>query len=317
MMLQTAVVFPGQGSQSVGMLYDLSQHHPIIIELFSSVSDHLGYDVWKLVQEGPESLLNQTEQTQVAMLVSDVAVYKVIEQNSNIRPLMMAGHSLGEYAALVAAGAIGLLDAAALVATRGRLMQEAIPLGVGAMAAVVGLSNDDIDRVCRKASTMTEQVTPANYNAIGQVVIAGHTSAVERAIALARDTMDARMAILLPVSVPCHCPLLKDAAEIFDDVLQSTTFHVPSLPVLSNVDVSIYESASHIRRLLKTQLYSPVRWVDIIQSMKTAGIERVVECGPGRVLSGLIKRIDKSLDVGSVNDEASLNAVLLKMSSIA
>jgi [acyl-carrier-protein] S-malonyltransferase len=299
------------------MLYDLSQHHPIIIELFSSVSDHLGYDVWKLVQEGPESLLNQTEQTQVAMLVSDVAVYKVIEQNSNIRPLMMAGHSLGEYAALVAAGAIGLLDAAALVATRGRLMQEAIPLGVGAMAAVVGLSNDDIDRVCRTASTMTEQVTPANYNAIGQVVIAGHTSAVERAIALARDTMDARMAILLPVSVPCHCPLLKDAAEIFDDVLQSTTFHVPSLPVLSNVDVSIYESASHIRRLLKTQLYSPVRWVDIIQSMKTAGIERVVECGPGRVLSGLIKRIDKSLDVGSVNDEASLNAVLLKMSSIA
>ncbi len=315
-MSKTAFVFPGQGSQSVGMLSDLSQSYPLVIELFASVSDHLGYDVWNLVQHGPESMLNQTEHTQVAMLVADVAVYKIIEQRGAIRPSMMAGHSLGEYAALVAAGSINLLDAASLVATRGRLMQETVPLGAGAMAAIVGLTDEDIQTLCAEASSSTQQVTPANYNAIGQVVIAGHTPAVEKAIKLAND-MGARMAINIPVSVPCHCSLLNAAAEKFVDSLERTEFKVPSLPVISNVDLSVYQSAEQIRHLLKEQLCSPVRWVETIQAMKTKGVEQIVECGPGRVLSGLVKRIDKTLDSLSVNDEASLNAALAKMTAIS
>ena len=308
-MSSIAFVFPGQGSQSVGMLAGLAEKYPLIIELFSTVSDHLGYDLWNLVQHGPEATLNQTEHTQVAMLVADVAVYRVLQQHGLSLPAMMAGHSLGEYAALVCAGAITLLDAAVLVQLRGRLMQETVPIGQGAMAAIVGLTDNDVQTLCLQVSTTIEQVTPANYNAIGQVVIAGHTGAVLKAIKKAEE-MGALMARNIPVSVPCHCPLLTRAADEFADSLQRTDFKVPMLPVISNVNLSIYQSAEQIRTLLKEQLYSPVRWVETIQAMKSNGIEWVVECGPGKVLSGLIKRIDKSLCAMSVNDSSSVDAVL-------
>lgn len=308
-MSNIAFVFPGQGSQSVGMLAGLAEKYPLIIELFSTVSDHLGYDLWNLVQHGPEATLNQTEHTQVAMLVADVAVFRVLQQHGVSLPAMMAGHSLGEYAALVCAGAITLLDAAVLVQLRGRLMQETVPIGQGAMAAIVGLTDSDVQALCLQVSTTTEQVTPANYNAIGQVVVAGHTGAVLKAIKKAED-MGALMARNIPVSVPCHCPLLTRAADEFADSLQRTDFKVPMLPVISNVNLSIYQSAEQIRTLLKEQLYSPVRWVETIQAMKINGIECVVECGPGKVLSGLVKRIDKSLRAMSVNDPSSVDVML-------
>lgn len=308
-MSNTAIVFPGQGSQSVGMLGDLSKKNPSIEALFDSVSSRLSYDLWALVQNGPEIKLNQTENTQVAMLVADVAVYNLLEQRGLPRPLMMAGHSLGEYAALVCAGAICLPDAAVLVQTRGQLMQKTVPLGEGAMAAIVGLSDEAVQTLCLEVSTTTHQVSPANYNAVGQVVIAGHTEAVEAAMMLA-DEQGARMAMMIPVSVPCHCSLLKDAAMQFADHLQQVDFKVPEIPVISNVDLSIYQSVDQIRILLSQQLYSPVRWVETIQLMKNQGIARVIESGPAKVLTGLMKRIDKSMQGISVNDEASLDLAL-------
>lgn len=310
-MLTTAFVFPGQGSQSVGMLSELAVAHPSILDLFSAASERIGYDLWELIQHGPDTRLNQTEHTQVAMLVADVAVYKLLQQQG-ARPAVMAGHSLGEYAALVCADAISLPDAAALVQKRGQLMQETVPLGQGAMAAIVGLTDEEVQKLCMQVSTATSQVTPANYNAIGQVVIAGHTNAVEKAIKLA-DEMGARMAKNIPVSVPCHCLLLTEAARRFADYLQSANFKVPTVPVISNVDLNIYESVSQIRSLLREQLYRPVRWVETIQMMKKKGIEQIIECGPGKTLTGLIKRIDKSLHVISVNDSSSFEAAITQL----
>lgn len=304
----TAFVFPGQGSQSIGMLGELADAYPIIIEFFSSVSEHIGYDLWDLVQRGSEKKLNQTEHTQVAMLVADVAVSKLLEEQG-VNAVMMAGHSLGEYAALVCSGAIDLVDAAVLVQKRGQLMQETVPLGQGMMAAIIGLTDEDVQMLCMKASTATEQVSPANYNAIGQVVIAGHTAAVEQAIKLANER-GARLATTIPVSVPCHCLLLTEAARQFAESLQNTNFTVPTVPVISNVDLSIYNSTEQIRTLLREQLYRPVRWVETIQLMKQKGIEQIIECGPGKVLSGLIKRIDKSIRVMNVNDIMSYEHVL-------
>lgn len=308
-MLKTAYVFPGQGSQSVGMLHELSSHHSSIIQTFASVSERVGYDVWALVQEGPDERLNQTEHTQVAVLTADVAVFSVLKQQGVTPARMMAGHSLGEYAALVCAGAIDLPDAAALVAMRGKLMQDTVPFGLGAMAAIVGLSDEQVQLLCIDASSAGLQVTPANYNAIGQVVIAGHTAAVDRAMIRAEE-LGARLAKKIPVSVPCHCPLLAEAAELFTDYLQQAPFRTPELPVVSNVDLSVYASVDQIRSLLKEQLYRPVRWVETIQWMKSQGIESVIECGPGKVLSGLIKRIDRSLHASTICDQSSLEAAL-------
>ncbi len=293
------IVFPGQGSQSVGMLSDLSKIYPEIIETFKMVSEQVHYDLWHVTQHGPTEVLNQTEHTQVAMLTADVVLYQVLQRQQLPAPLIMAGHSLGEYAALVCADAISLADAAKLVQTRGKLMQEAIPLGSGAMAAIIGLSDEQIRDICVKSSQHNEQVTPANYNAIGQTVIAGHTAAVQRAISLA-DTHQAILAKIIPVSVPCHCELLKPAAEKFSDALAHTPIYPPKFPVISNVDLSIYESAQQIRALLEQQLYSPVRWVETIQMMQKAGVDTIIECGPGKILSGLIKRIDKTLKLESV-----------------
>lgn len=297
-MMNYAIVFPGQGSQFVGMLADLAAIYPDIKNTFSEVSDHLHYDIWQMVQQGPEEVLNQTEHTQVAMLTADVALFRILKSKQPLAPSMMAGHSLGEYAALVCADAVSLVDAAKLVQTRGRLMQQAIPMGVGAMAAIVGLSDEQVRQICIQSTNAIEQVTPANYNAIGQVVIAGHSAAVQRAIILA-ETQQARMAKIIPISVPCHCELLKPAAEQFAEALAQAKLQIPTGTVISNVDLSAYQSVEQIRTLLQQQLYSPVRWVETIQKMQQAGIATIIECGPGKVLSGLIKRIDKSLVVES------------------
>lgn len=311
-MVKTAFVFPGQGSQSVGMLSDFIPQYSIITDVFAEASDAVGYDLWDLVQNGPEEKLNQTEYTQVAMLTADVAVYRLLMQLGIPQPQVMAGHSLGEYAALVCANSLSLKEAAQLVARRGQVMQNAIPLGEGAMAAVVGLSDEQVRSLCEQASSASHLVTPANYNAIGQVVVAGHRSAVDQLIQLAEDA-DARLAMIIPVSVPCHCPLLREAAELFSESLARVEFTTPSVDVISNVDLSIYNSAQHIKEKLKEQLYSPVRWVETVQLIQQRGIELIVECGPGKVLNGLIKRIERSLTTISVYDTISLDQVIERL----
>lgn len=308
-MVNTAFVFPGQGSQSVGMLSDFLPQYPIITDFFSRASDVLAYDLWQLVQEGPQERLNQTEHTQVAVLTADVAIYNLLIQQAIPKPKVMAGHSLGEYAALVCADALSFEDAVRLVARRGQLMQSAIPLGQGAMAAIVGLADEDVTRLCTEASTADEQVTPANYNAIGQIVVAGHTPAVERLISLA-DEAGARLAKIIPVSVPCHCPLLHGAAELFADDLAATKFNRPTIDVVSNVDLNTYQTAEQIRDRLKEQLYSPVRWVETIQLFNKYSIELMVECGPGKVLNGLAKRIERNLNSISIYDTISLDQLI-------
>lgn len=311
-MVKTAFVFPGQGSQSVGMLSDFIPQYSIITDVFAEASDAVGYDLWDLVQNGPEAKLNQTEYTQVAMLTADVAVYRLLMQLGIPQPQVMAGHSLGEYAALVCANSLSLKEAAQLVARRGQVMQNAIPLGEGAMAAVVGLSDEQVRSLCEQASSASHLVTPANYNALGQVVVAGHRAAVDQLIQLAEEA-DARLAMIIPVSVPCHCPLLREAAELFSESLARVEFTTPSVDVISNVDLSIYNSAQHIKEKLKEQLYSPVRWVETVQLIQQRGIELVVECGPAKVLNGLIKRIERSLTTISVYDTISLDQVIERL----
>lgn len=308
-MVNMAFVFPGQGSQSVGMLSDFILQYPVITDVFAEASDTAGYDLWKLTQQGPQEKLDQTEHTQVVMLTADVAVFKLLMQQGVPLPQLMAGHSLGEYSALVCSGAVSLKDAVQLVAHRAQIMQNAIPLGLGAMAAIVGLTDEQVKDLCKQASRGADDVvTPANYNAIGQVVVAGHKSAVERVISMA-DEAGARLAKIIPVSVPCHCPLLTSAAELFAEKLQQTRFNKPSVDVISNVDLSIYESAEHIREKLQEQLYSPVRWVETIQLLKNRGVEFIIECGPGKVLNGLIKRIDRTINTISVYDTISLDQI--------
>ncbi|AMP89957.1 ACP S-malonyltransferase [Legionella pneumophila] len=311
-MVKTAFVFPGQGSQSIGMLSDFMPQYTVITDVFAEASDALGYDLWDLVQNGPETKLNQTEYTQAAMLTADVAIYRLLIQLGVPQPQVMAGHSLGEYAALVCANSLSLKEAARLVARRGQVMQNAIPLGEGAMAAIVGLSDEQVRSLCEQASTANHLVTPANYNALGQIVVAGHRTAVDKLIQLAEDA-GARLAMIIPVSVPCHCPLLKDAAELFAENLAQVKFQVPSVDVVSNVDLSIYHSTQHIRDKLKEQLYSPVRWVETVQLIQQRGIELVVECGPGKVLNGLIKRIERNLTTISVYDTISLDQVIERL----
>lgn len=305
-MTNTAFVFPGQGSQSIGMLSDFLPQYPIVTSLFAEASDAVGYDIWSLIQNGPEEKLNQTEYTQVAMLTADVAIYNLLMQEGVAQPQLMAGHSLGEYAALVCAQALSLTDGARLVARRGQVMQSAVPLGIGAMAAIVGLTDEQVNDLCNKSSDTSGQVTPANYNAVGQVVIAGHVLAVQRAIVLAEEA-GARLAKIIPVSVPCHCPLLEEAADLFAENLATTSFKSPAIDVISNVDLSIYYSPQHIRDRLKEQLYSPVRWVETIQFFKSKEINLIVECGPGKVLSGLTKRIERNLSTISIYDTISLD----------
>lgn len=300
-----AFLFPGQGSQSLGMLSELAVNYPIIIETFQKASDILQYDLWHLCQNGPETQLNRTEVTQVLMLTADVALFDLLKSRGlPSKNVYMAGHSLGEYAALVCAEALTLETAVRLVQKRAQLMQETIPLGQGGMAAIVGLDDTVVADICKAVGT-GEEVTPANFNAIGQVVIAGVIEPLLEAIQIAQQ-QGAKLAKLIPVSVPCHCPLLKPAALLFEKVLHNTEFTTPQSPVISNVDLSIYDTSERIQQLLAQQLYKPVRWVEIIEKLHAAGVSIVIECGPGKVLSGLVKRINRSLVSLTVHDPASL-----------
>lgn len=307
-MKKFAMVFPGQGSQSVGMLAELAEQFPVVIETFKQASDVLGYDLWTLVQQGPAEELNKTWQTQPALLTASVAIYRVWQQQyPDLKPEVMAGHSLGEYSALVCAGAIDFEDAVKLVELRGKLMQQAVPEGAGAMYAIIGLDNESIIKACENAA-QGEVVSAVNFNSPGQVVIAGSKNAVERA-AVACKEAGAKRALPLSVSVPSHCALMKPAADQLAVSLESITVKVPSITVINNVDVKTENNADAIRTALVRQLYSPVRWTETVEKMATQGIECLVEVGPGKVLTGLTGRIVKELSAQAVNDVKSLEAV--------
>jgi [acyl-carrier-protein] S-malonyltransferase len=303
-----AMVFPGQGSQSLGMLSDLAESSPQVGETFAQASEVLGYDLWQVAQQGPAEVLNQTGNTQPAMLAAGVAVWRAWLARGGPQPGVMAGHSLGEYTALVCAGALQYGDAIALVAERGRCMQSAVPEGIGAMAAILGLDDAAVAGVCETAAE-GEVVSPVNFNSPGQVVIAGHAAAVERATALARES-GAKRAVLLPVSVPSHCSLMTSAASEFATRLAQVEIMSPQIPVIQNVDAAAHADPVVIRENLGRQLYSPVQWVRSVQAMGSLGVTRIIEAGPGKVLAGLCKRIDKTITAEAVHDAASLDAAL-------
>lgn len=306
--LSLAIVFPGQGSQSPGMLSELAASYPLVNETFAEASDVLGYDLWTLTQDGPEEELNRTDKTQPAMLAAGVAVWRVWQHAGGAVPGVLAGHSLGEYSALVCAGALEFSEAISLVEERGRCMQSAVPAGVGAMAAILGLDDATVTDVCYRAAA-GEVVSPVNFNSPGQVVIAGNAAAVERAIVLAKEA-GAKRALPLAVSVPSHCALMQPAAEQFAERLAQTTISTPAIAVMQNVDAAIHEQPDVIRENLAKQLYCPVQWVLSVQHLSGQGVTRIVEAGPGKVLAGLCKRIDKSIASASIFDSASLAAAL-------
>jgi [acyl-carrier-protein] S-malonyltransferase len=309
--MKTAFIFPGQGSQSVGMLADLAEAQPVVTQVFSQASEVLGYDLWQLVQQGPEAELNQTHITQPAMLAAGFAVYRAVQNiNPDLKPSYMAGHSLGEYTALVAAGVMTLDQGIALVAERGRLMQQAVPAGEGAMAAILGLEDAQVVELC-KASSGDQVVEAVNFNTPGQVVIAGNKAAVDRAMALAEE-QGAKKVVPLAVSVPSHCALMKPAADQLAQTLSAMEFKSPLVPVLHNVKVEAYSGVAEIKTALVEQLYRPVQWVKTIELMKAQGVEQLYELGPGKVLTGLNRRIDRRMAIESIFDTASLNNLSLQ-----
>jgi [acyl-carrier-protein] S-malonyltransferase len=298
-----AFVFPGQGSQAVGMLSDY-QENEIVLNTFSQASKALGYDLWQLIAQGPSEKLNQTHHTQPALLTASVAIWRLWQSKSSLVPSVIAGHSLGEYSALVCADVMTLEDAVVLVEKRGQFMQASVPEGIGAMSAIIGLDNQAIIDACVIAQDQ-EVVSAVNFNSPGQVVIAGHKAAVERAGVLCKEA-GAKRVLPLPVSVPSHCALMKDAADKLALELDKITFNTPKISIVNNVDVAVESSAEAIKIALVKQLYSPVRWSETISKLANDGIEQVVEAGPGKVLQGLIKRIDKSVTCISVNNSDSL-----------
>ncbi|HUS24075.1 MAG TPA: ACP S-malonyltransferase [Candidatus Binatia bacterium] len=303
--MKYAMLFPGQGSQSVGMLGPLSQEAPQVAQTFDEAGAALGWDVGKLVREGPADELNRTERTQPALLAAGIAVWRVWQARGVPPPVAMAGHSLGEYSALVAAGAIAFADALKLVELRGQLMQQAMPPGSGGMAAVVGLDDEGIARLCG-AYTGGEMLEPANFNAPGQVVLAGTSGALKWVEAHAREH-GARMVVRLPVSVPSHCSAMKTAALTMAGRMTAVSFHTPAIPVLHNLDAAVHPSAPALKAALREQLYKPVRWTQTIQGLRQQGAQLFLECGPGRVLSGLNKRIlDKDAQSFALEDAAAL-----------
>ncbi|ANR77775.1 malonyl CoA-acyl carrier protein transacylase [Kosakonia sacchari] len=307
-MTQFAFVFPGQGSQTVGMLADMAAAYPVIEETFAEASAVLAYDLWSLVQQGPAEELNKTWQTQPALLAASVALWRVWQQQGGKTPALMAGHSLGEYSALVCAGVIAFADAVRLVELRGKFMQEAVPAGTGAMSAIIGLDDASIAKACEE-SAQGQVVSPVNYNSPGQVVIAGHKEAVERAGAACKAA-GAKRALPLPVSVPSHCALMKSAAEKLAAELNNIDFNAPQIPVVNNVDVQCETTPEAMRDALVRQLYSPVQWTKSVEFMASQGIEHLYEVGPGKVLTGLTKRIVDTLTASALNEPAAVSEAL-------
>ncbi len=305
--MKVAFVFPGQGSQSVGML-DAWAENDAVRRTLEQASTALGQDLGALIAHGPAEDLNLTTNTQPVMLAAAVATYAAWREAGGAAPAVMAGHSLGEYSALTAAGALTLEDAVRIVRVRADAMQAAVPVGTGAMAAVLGLSDDDVREVCREAAG-SEVVEAVNFNAPAQVVIAGHKAAVERACELAKGR-GAKRALLLPVSAPFHSSLLKPASDVLRTALDGVTINVPSIPVINNVDVAQLSDPAAIRDALVRQAWHPVRWVETIQAMKAQGVTHIVECGPGKVLNGLSRRIDKDIVGLAIVDPASMQAAL-------
>jgi [acyl-carrier-protein] S-malonyltransferase len=308
--MSLAFVFPGQGSQSVGMLAELAAADPIVRQTFAEASAVLGYDLWALVQEGPAEELGVTEKTQPAMLAAGVATWRVWRGQGGAEPVAMAGHSLGEYSALVCSGAMEFGAGIDLVRTRGQLMQEAVPLGQGAMAAILGLDDADVVAACSEAA-QGQVVEAVNFNAPGQVVIAGQTSAVERAIETAK-ARGAKRALLLPVSVPSHSSLMTGAAEKLAIHLQQVEIRMPNVPDVFTVDVQTHTSPDGIRKALTEQLHKPVRWADTVRAMLAGGVRTIIECGPGKVLTSLNRRIQKGpeLAVLAIDEPESLARAL-------
>jgi len=300
--------FPGQGSQSVAMLAELAELFPVVVDTYKEASEALGYDLWALVQQGPAETLNQTDKTQPALLAASVAIWRVWIDQGGAKPSVIAGHSLGEYSALVCAGVIDFKAAVKLVELRGQLMQQAVPAGAGAMSAIIGLDNDKIAQCCLQAEE-GQVVSPVNFNSPGQVVIAGNKEAVERAGVLLKEA-GAKRVLPLPVSVPSHCALMKPAAEKLALALQNIEFKTPAIAVINNVDVVAETDADKIKDALVRQLFCPVRWTEIIEKMAAQGIVLQIEAGPGKVLTGLVRRIDKNFTAEFINDGASLENAL-------
>lgn len=305
---QSVFVFPGQGSQKIGMIRDLSEKWPQILETFAQASEVLGYDLWDLIQNGSQDDLNLTEKAQPALLASSVAIWRVIQKQCDVQPKLLAGHSLGEWSALVCAGVVDFQDAIKLVQLRGRYMQDAVPVGVGAMAAIIGLEDEVILECCLKASE-SEEVTPVNYNSPGQVVIAGHAGAVDRAMALCKEA-GAKRALPLAVSAPFHTSLMKPAADKLAIDIAATTFNEPLIPVVHNVHAQTEASPGQVKELMVKQIYSPVMWVDCVNALVEGGAANLIECGPGKVLSGLTKRITKQLPAASTDTVTSLESII-------
>jgi [acyl-carrier-protein] S-malonyltransferase len=308
-----AFVFPGQGSQSVGMLAELAAVHPEVKATFDEASSGAGVDLWDISQQGPLDRLNATENTQPALLAASVAVWRVWRKLGGATPAMLSGHSLGEYSALVVAGALSLHDAAALVAERGRLMQAAVPAGTGSMAAILGGDDAQIAEVCAEVA-QGQVVAPANFNSPGQLVIAGDIDAVDRALARLAE-LGVKKAVKLPVSVPSHCMLMRDAADRLGERMAGIDWRKPAIPVVQNADARVHIEIADIRGALQRQLYLPVRWTECVQALAGAGVTRVAECGPGKVLAGLIKRIDKSIEARAIGTPAELDAARTEWSA--
>jgi [acyl-carrier-protein] S-malonyltransferase len=306
--VQLAFVFPGQGSQSLGMLGDFAGAHAVVRETFAEASEGAGVDLWTLSQDGPEEQLNRTEFTQPALLAAGVAVWRAWQKQGGAQPSVLAGHSLGEYTALVAAGALSLGDGARLVRLRGQLMQDAAPAGTGAMAAVLGADDELVLEVC-KAASGDEIVVPANFNSPGQIVIGGHAAAVDKALAMLGER-GVRKAVKLAVSVPSHTPMMREAANRLAEAMNDLRWHEPGLPVVQNVDAEVHQGIESIRGALVRQLYLPVQWTGCVHALAARGIIRIAECGPGKVLAGLVKRIEKSIDARAIGATAEFESAL-------
>lgn len=306
---ELAFVFPGQGSQKIGMLSELAAEHAVIQATFTEASEVLGYDLWDLTQNGSQDQLNMTEVTQPALLASSVALWRLWKELEGASPTLMAGHSLGEWSALVCSGVVGFGDAIGLVRLRGKYMQEAVPAGVGGMAAIIGLDDLSVEEICTEVSTESSAVSPVNYNSPGQLVIAGHKAAVENAIGRCKEA-GAKRALPLPVSAPFHTQLMKPAADQLAIQIAGTEFSAPEVAIVHNVNASTEASPEAVKQLMIAQIYSPVRWVECVQSIAEKGVSTTVECGPGKVLSGLNKRIVKALNTYNLDSAAALEAGL-------